>query len=347
MNREELWESLNKELITTVDQSEKTVNNPWYIKLLLGFAGWIGASFLLSCLGITLFDLLYKRPAVAIIIGLAICLTSYILHNRKLKNIFLKQLVFASTLAGQGVVIYGLITLFDSNYRFFYLILFIFSGVFYYFINSTGLKLLSSLTAAMCLSIIITSFNLYPLVPGLLLFSVYFLWKREFQFSFKPKLVQPLAYALTAITLITIFGEGYIWKEFSFGITKSYRQESLYYIGFSLNLLLIAFIYFNIFRKMFKKRILIPLLLSLLVTALGIKVPGIIILIPILLLGFNHSNKIILFTGIVGILAYLSHYYYKMEITLLIKSVILMSTGAALLITRIILIKRGILCQKN
>jgi uncharacterized membrane protein len=62
--------------------------------------------------------------------------------------------------------------------------------------------------------------------------------------------------------------------------------------------------------------------------------PGLIAALIILFLGFQRGNRVLIGMAIVFLIVFLIAYYYHLEVTLLIKSLILMSSGIALLILR-------------
>ena len=61
---------------------------------------------------------------------------------------------------------------------------------------------------------------------------------------------------------------------------------------------------------------------------------GITVGLMILLLGFANSNRVLMGLGIIGLLFYISTYYYLLDTTLLNKSLSLLVIGAVLLAWR-------------
>jgi hypothetical protein len=72
-----------------------------------------------------------------------------------------------------------------------------------------------------------------------------------------------------------------------------------------------------------------------------LKAPGLAPALIILVLGFANGNRVLAGFGAMALLAYLSYYYYALHATLLEKSALLAATGAALLLARLLLLKRG------
>jgi uncharacterized membrane protein len=65
-----------------------------------------------------------------------------------------------------------------------------------------------------------------------------------------------------------------------------------------------------------------------------LKAPGIAPATTILVLGYAHGNRPLAGFGVIAMIAYLSHYYYSLQATLLEKSALLAAAGIALLIAR-------------
>jgi hypothetical protein len=68
-----------------------------------------------------------------------------------------------------------------------------------------------------------------------------------------------------------------------------------------------------------------------------LKAPGLAPATLILLLGYGNGNRVLAGLGVAALLGYLSFYYYSLEATLLYKSVLMVTTGLALLAARYML----------
>ena len=76
---------------------------------------------------------------------------------------------------------------------------------------------------------------------------------------------------------------------------------------------------------------------ALLLAVLSYKAPGVGITCLLLVVGFAHGNAPLAGLGVVALLAYLSQYYYLMQVSLLEKSLWLMGIGLSLLLARLAL----------
>src|SRR5699024_1770628 len=81
--------------------------SPWFVRLMLGIAGWIGALFLLGFVGATLNFILDDGPS-AMVAGVACCGAAYAMFRGLDGNDAAEQFALALSLAGQGLIIAGL-----------------------------------------------------------------------------------------------------------------------------------------------------------------------------------------------------------------------------------------------
>ncbi len=88
--------------------------SPWYVRVMLGIAGWIGALFLLGFVAAALAFLMDDSTS-ALVTGAVCCGCAYALFRGFDGNDFGDQFALAVSLAGQGMMITGLIGSFDSQ----------------------------------------------------------------------------------------------------------------------------------------------------------------------------------------------------------------------------------------
>ena len=79
----------------------------WYIAAMVGGAAWFAALFILAFLGIALHDVV-DSPAAVMVLGLAVSGASVAVLMHWGDRVFINQLAFAFSLAGQALVLLGL-----------------------------------------------------------------------------------------------------------------------------------------------------------------------------------------------------------------------------------------------
>ncbi len=83
-----------------------TAHRPWFVTLLLGFAGWLAGVFLLVFIG--MFLDLDSRPAI-VLVGLVLLAGAWGLYHADRQAAFLDQLALALSIAGQCAIAWGLL----------------------------------------------------------------------------------------------------------------------------------------------------------------------------------------------------------------------------------------------
>jgi len=107
--RSERWQQLlDAGLVDGEAGGDAASATPWYIGALLGVAAWLAAMFLLVFLGLLLEDLV-REPLGAIACGLVVTAISVAVLRRSLEHAFVSQLAIAFSLAGQALVLAGLV----------------------------------------------------------------------------------------------------------------------------------------------------------------------------------------------------------------------------------------------
>ena len=87
--RELLWKRLREAQLVTgelPDAGEARV--PWFVRLMLGIAGWIGALFLLGFVGAA-FAFIFNNAWAALVLGAGACAASIAIFRAAPKNDFM------------------------------------------------------------------------------------------------------------------------------------------------------------------------------------------------------------------------------------------------------------------
>ncbi|MDO9066939.1 MAG: DUF4401 domain-containing protein, partial [Deltaproteobacteria bacterium] len=105
--RKDLWERLRKNGLVEGDAPSVT-STPWYVRVMLGIAGWIGALFILGFVGAG-FAMVMRSSGAAIVAGIICCGVAYAIFRMSSKGDFASQFGLATGLVGQvlfGVAIF-------------------------------------------------------------------------------------------------------------------------------------------------------------------------------------------------------------------------------------------------
>jgi uncharacterized membrane protein len=69
--------------------------------------------------------------------------------------------------------------------------------------------------------------------------------------------------------------------------------------------------------------------------------PGILAAVIVIVLGFRRGNRLLLGLGAAFLVVFLIAFYYYLDVTLLVKSLLLLATGLLLLGLRALLLRRA------
>ena len=70
---EQLWDRLAASgLVTGKNAPLSDQHSPWFVRVMLGFAGWIGALFLLGFVGVSL-QFIFRSSEASLIAGVVVC----------------------------------------------------------------------------------------------------------------------------------------------------------------------------------------------------------------------------------------------------------------------------------
>jgi len=101
-----LWEELESAGIVNGEKPGlEQMSSPWYVKLLMGFSGWLAALFLLGFFGISLARIM-EHGAARSIVGTVLLAVAFVLLRQKDRNEFVVHLALALSLAGQAMLIW-------------------------------------------------------------------------------------------------------------------------------------------------------------------------------------------------------------------------------------------------
>ena len=100
MDRQELWARLRAaDLVEGEPPAVAASRSPWFVRVMLGMAGWIGAMFLLGFVGVG-FVMVIESATASFLLGAAVCAGAAFLFRAAPENDFMSQFGLAVSLAG-------------------------------------------------------------------------------------------------------------------------------------------------------------------------------------------------------------------------------------------------------
>ncbi len=341
LTRDEAWARL-REAGLAEGQAPPADNalSPWYVRVMLGIAGWIGALFLLGFVGAAL-AFVFRSPSAGIAVGLIGCVAAYALLRAGGRNDFLLQFALALSLAGQVLFVIGvmegawqvggskvarllLVSLFEAG-------LAIAMPLFIH-------RVWSAWAASAALAVALGQLSLDSVAPALIAAAAAALWLREYGWGRFASIARPAGYGL-ALALLQFQGFA-AWGLGAAAVMLAERDaqsRDLLISGLLVGLVLCAVAWRLLAREgvpLTSRAAIAAGSAALVVALLGVKMPGLAAAGLLLVLGFANGNRVLLGLGLLGLIGFVSSYYYRLDATLLAKSGYLAAGGIALLLVR-------------
>lgn len=340
ITREELWQRLQQQALVDGEvPALPTSSSPWYVRVMLGIAGWIGALFLLGFVGVG-FTFVMKSAAASMMVGALCCGGAYAIFRAARENDFATQFGLAVSLAGQGVFLIGLFNAFKGEAASVYLLIFVFEATLALLLPNFIHRVLTSAGAAIALSLACNRLGLPGVATGLVAAGLALVWLDQRRWAASGRLWRPIGYGLALALLQIEAFDRYGWRDI-FSVTGASGWLATH--GLWIASALTAAIFVWTVLCLLRSQQIVPasragmaaIGAALLVGVLSFPAPGLATALLILLLGFACGNRILMGLGLLALLGFVSHYYYELEATLLVKSAVLASSGAALLAARL------------
>jgi uncharacterized membrane protein len=342
--REHLWRRLSQRQLVqgdlpvlSVDQN--SVGQTCYIRVMLGFAGWLGALFLMAFVGIG-FSFVMDSAVASICIGIALCTTAYVLFRSVKNQDFLEQFSLAVSLAGQGFFLFGLFKEFREDSVALYAFILALELLLTIFMPSFIHRFLTSLATICAAYFLLERIGIYGQIQGVLAIAVLALW-------WSPRLLRqaalwrPVSYAL-AIALLCSEGSRFVHPFYWRGTDVTWMKHS-WLIGSSLVNIALMFAVILVLRReqlaFSSSRAIVALSATVLLCGFSYIAPGLSSALLLMLIAFSFLNRILLALGILALLSFLSHYYYQLQVTLLYKSMVLLGLAFILFVIRWLLLR--------
>ena len=350
-NETVLWQRLLQHGLVDGEKPELSGDTaPWYVRTMLGIAGWIGALFLLAAV-FSGFALLFDSGLTAGVLGVLACLAAIAIYRSIPNNDFISQFGFAVSLAGQGLVVFSVFTgldyfqndsSFHDGLRTLALVLVVLETVLFLSIPNFLHRIWSGVLGTGALIYLMIQLGVYPFTSAILLATLAFIWLQEFAWAKHGKMIQPLAYSLVFVSFIHLItnkhllGFSQFWQE----VVGIHPLGGV--LGYDLAGLLLGVVLFAVTVVLLRRTKVAltssvgvaTLVLVIIIAVVGVRAPGIPIALVLVLLGYAHGNRVLTGMGLLTLVVFISQFYYQLNLTLLHKSVVLFLSGVVVLIMR-------------
>lgn len=342
LSREQLWQSLQEQALVEGELPPiDAAASPWYVRVMLGVAGWIGAMFLLGFVAAGFASIL-RSGSASLVVGALGCAAAYAILRAAREHDFAVQFGLAVSLAGQSVFIVGLFNLFKYDSAALHLSVLALEVLLAALVPNSLHRLLCSAAAAAALWLALGRVGAQGLTVGLLAAGMALVWLEPRCWLGAGALWRPVGYGL-ALALVPIQSSQMFGLHGIMFWLKSNGSDWWGRHGAQAGTLLVTLVLlWSVSRLLAQQQLaagsragLAALLAALLLGALSLVAPGLATALLIALLGFACASRVLLGWGLFALLAFVSHYYYQLQTTLLVKSMVLAASGVALLALRL------------
>jgi hypothetical protein len=337
VRREELWRRLADAGVAQGDvPAAADPRAPWFVRAMLGVAGWIGAMFFLGFVGAGL-AFVFRSGGAALSVGALCCAAAYIIFRRFGRNDLATQFGLAVSIAGQSMFVYGLHESggFDTDEGVFWILMAVFQAAVTALLGNFVNRVLSATAGAVAIWIAMYQLGLYGLPFAAISAALAILWLNEGRWSVRGELWRPVGYGLTFTLLLLPEVMNLVGGLAGTGPPIL----PLAVIPWVHRILMAAVLLYAVHRLLVRNGVrpsstagLAALGAAVAVSVATMKAGGVAAALLVLMLGFARGNRALSGLGIVGMLGHLSYFYYSLEMTLLAKSGALVATGATLVV---------------
>jgi uncharacterized membrane protein len=309
---------------------------------MMGFAGWFGAGFFLGFIGAA-FAFVMRDAAGATLAALVCSAGAWGIFRLAPRNDAFAQFGLALGLAGQGMWGVAIFHHFTEHEVAGYLALAGVEAVLIVLLPNFLHRIFATVAAVTCLALGLAQAGIFGLTLPLTACACAAIWRNELSLAACGELWSAVGYGLAlgvvelASTSLLVGELQYFLRGHGDGWMQHYGRE----VGSTLVAGLILWLCLDLL-----KRLAVPLAsrsglavlgVTVAVVALIFPVPGLGAALLLVLLGFGGGNRVLLGLGLLSLATFLSHYYYRMDQTLLVKAQLLAATGAVFLLGRLLL----------
>ncbi len=318
------------------------IDSPWYIRVMLGFAGWIGSLFLLGFVGVG-FAFVMKSALASLVVGVCVSGGAFALFRSKRETAFITQFGLAVGLAGQMLLIFGLGDLFGGKESTLFGAAFVVEVILTVLMPNFIYRVMSSMAALLALSLSLNSLGVFGIAPAVTAAAFAWIWLQETRLVRFSALCRPVGYGLALSLLLyrvnILWGRGLWWHRSRHAANWiEIYSPWLGLVLVAVTFLAVAFILLKRMDIAATSRTGITVLAGATLTmAASVVAPGIAPALLVLVVGFAVCGRVMIGLGLLAMGGFLSNYYYTMQSTLLMKSMLLFGLGTLLLVCRLLI----------
>lgn len=337
MSAADLWQRLQVDGLVEGDHAiPDRIASPWFVRVMLGIAGWIGAFFLLASVGMA-FVFVMENGVAAFLLGLACCGTALLLFRAFDGNDFAEQFGLAISLAGQVMIVIGLAQLLPTGEAPFYFVIAAAEALLLVAVPNLLHRALAAAGAALAFAMGMSLLSLHGLAAPILCLGLALIWLEPRLWAAGGSLWRPIGYGLV-LALLLVETSGLFDQPGWWGMREgadAWMVRNGPWLGRGATAAILVWVAVRIAaresRDLASRTVLIAGAAAALFGLLALPAPGLASALLVLVLGFAAGNRPLAALGILALFGFVSHFYYSLASTLLEKSGLLAVTGLVLL----------------
>ena len=336
MNYDELYGRLAAEGYTTQREAPRIASPApggiWYTRVMLGFAGWIAGLFLVGFFAGT-FVMLMRTPSAMLALGLGLCVAAVVIDRYARGGDVIPQVALAIGLAGRTLYALGVAGLAgSSDHLVAAWAVVALEVVLFVALKSSLHRVLGVMVAAAALYFALHKVGAAGAASLILATSLAFLWGDEGWWRTDRRLHEGGAALAWGLAIVVV-----LWPLPSFFLREAKDASRLLETaGYAAGLLLLVWKISQSMGGRAGKGAGLAMLAVVVLTLAAHRAPGVVAGSLVLLAGLASGRPALAAWGAMGVVGYLSVFYYQLDQTLLAKSASLAAAGAMLLAGRFV-----------
>lgn len=340
---EDLWNRLREAALVQGDMpASGNASAPWYVRLMLGIAGWIGAFFLLGFVGVG-FAWVMKSASASFMVGALTCAAAAAIFRLRSQSDFIGQFGMAVSFAGQAMMVFGLVQWFERSVSGAALAVALQQALLFVLVPNFLHRLWTSWSGSYAAVFALSDAGLQVFAPAAITAAFLWVWLSEFDYPKRGMLLRAGGYGLALAAVQSTVLHGDLWTAWMLGrgVHGPLGGEAGIWLG---NLASGAVFVWAVHRLLRREGVTlqerhgrVALGGAVLIALISLRAPGVGPAAAILVVGYANGNRVLAGLGILALLGYLATYYYSLQATLLVKSALLLCAGFALLAARLAL----------
>ncbi len=329
MMLQELYRGLQPEgAVAPTDFQFAPAASPWYTRLLMGVMGWVGGLLVLGFLGVFIAGFVNNAPGLTVV-AVAMFTGSFLVYRAAPDNDFATQFALAASVCAQACAVLAFSKSIGAGADFRGVAWFAAAMQVALILAMPNIlhRLLSTLFAAGALFVATHDTAFIPALD--VLFAALLVGLALTESGLVARRAQGLSEPVFAGVAIAIVLRGA--ADLHFWGSMPWQRFSLY-SALVFSTALLAWLLARTANMPAANRGAAAVAI-IAFGALAWRAPGLISCALVLLVCFERGRRVLTTLALLGILAYLSTYYYQMNFTLLAKAGVLALTGTALLVT--------------